>query len=75
VSGPWSAHATPVKGESLRGMLLNAHGWWNAQIMYVAALVSFGLALIISGIAFVRGRHAAPEAGAFQPVIEQAVPV
>ena len=43
-----------------------------------AALVSFGLAglaLIASGIAFVRGRHAASEAEAFPPVIEHPVPV
>lgn len=44
----------------------------------LAALVSFGLAglaLITSGIAFVRGRHAAPQAEAFPPVIEHPVHV
>ena len=70
---------TVFKGTTLRAMLLNAYGWWKAaQIMYIAALVSFGLAglaLIASGIAFVRGRHAASEAEAFPPVIEHPVPV
>src|SRR5450755_4824985 len=71
--------ATVFKGESLRGMLLNAYGWWKAsQIMYIAALISFGLAglaLIGSGTAIVRGRRAAPEAEAFPPVIKHPVTV
>ena len=71
--------STVFKGESLRGMLLNAYGWWKAsQIMYIAALISFGLAglaLIGSGTAIVRGRRAAPEAEAFPPVIKHPVTV
>ena len=51
--------STVFKGESLRGMLLNAYGWWKAsQIMYIAALTAYGLAaLALAGfaIALVRG--------------------
>src|SRR6516164_9086831 len=37
--------STVFKGETLRSMLLNAYGWWKvAQITYIAALISFGLA-------------------------------
>ena len=50
------------KGESLRGMLLNAYGWWKAsQIMYIAALTAYGLAALAlagSAIALVRGHKA-----------------
>ncbi len=50
---------TIFKGESLRGMLLNAYGWWKAsQIMYIAALTAYALAALAlagSGIALVRG--------------------
>ena len=36
--------ATVFKGTTLRSMLLNAYGWWKvSQILYIAALVSFGL--------------------------------
>ena len=56
--------STVFKGESLRGMLLNAYGWWKAsQIMYIAALTAYGLAglaLIASGIGFARGRRVSP---------------
>jgi len=41
--------ATVFKGTTLRSMLLNAYGWWKvSQIMYIASLISFGLA----GLAF-----------------------
>ena len=53
---------TVFKGESLRGMLLNAYGWWKAsQIMYIAALTAYGLAALAlagSAIALVRGHNA-----------------
>jgi hypothetical protein len=53
------------KGEALRGMLLNAYGWWKAsQIMYIAAIASFalaGLALIGAGFGFSRIRRAGQE--------------
>ena len=36
--------ATVFKGETLRGILLNAFGWWKvSQITYIAALIAFGL--------------------------------
>ena len=54
--------STVFKGESLRGMLLNAYGWWKAsQIMYIAALTAYGLAALAlagSAIALVRGHEA-----------------
>ena len=60
---------TVFKGETLRGMLLNAYGWWKvSQIMYIAALISFGLAalaLIGSGTATIRGRRASADAEIF----------
>ncbi len=58
--------ATVFKGESLRGMLLNAYGWWKvSQITYIASIVSFalgGLALIGAtiGLAFGRKPQALP---------------
>jgi hypothetical protein len=37
---------TMFKGTTLRGMLLNAYGWWQmGQIALIAAIVSFALAL------------------------------
>jgi hypothetical protein len=58
---------TVFKGESLRGMLLNAYGWWKvSQLLYIAALVSFGLAVLAlagSATAIVRGRRASPDEG------------
>jgi hypothetical protein len=36
--------ATVFKGETLRGVLLNAFGWWKvSQITYIASLAAFGL--------------------------------
>ena len=68
---------TVFKGESLRGMLLNAYGWWKvSQLLYIAALISFGLAVLAlagSTTAIVRGRRAAPDAEAFPPVIKHPV--
>jgi hypothetical protein len=68
---------TVFKGESLRGMLLNAYGWWKvSQLLYIAALVSFGLAVLAlagSATAIVRGRRASPDAEAFPPVIKHPV--
>ncbi len=59
---------TVFKGEALRGMLLNAFGWWKvSQITYIAALISFGLAglsLITSATAFILRRRTAPAAKA-----------
>ena len=39
--------AAVFKGEALRGMLLNAFGWWKvSQIAYIASLVAFGLGTV-----------------------------
>ena len=63
--------STVFKGETLRSMLLNAYGWWKvAQITYIAALISFGLAglaLIGSVIALATGRK--PETAAVAEVL------
>ena len=60
--------STVFKGETLRGMLLNAFGWWKvSQITYIAALISFGLgglSLITSATAFMLRRRTSPEAQA-----------
>ena len=60
---------TVFKGESLRGMLLNAYGWWKvSQLLYIAALISFGLAVLAlagSATAIARGRRASADAEIF----------
>ncbi|HLX48527.1 MAG TPA: hypothetical protein VKS82_09350 [Streptosporangiaceae bacterium] len=57
---------TVFRGETLRGLLLNAYGWWQmGQIMLISAIVAFcaaGLFLILSGLGFWHLRRAAPEA-------------
>jgi hypothetical protein len=57
---------TVFRGQTLRGLLLNAYGWWKvSQITYIAAIVSFalaGLSLIASAAAFVRSRRPTPAA-------------
>jgi hypothetical protein len=68
--------ATVFKGESLRGMLLNAYGWWKvSQIAYIASLALFGLgglALAAGVFGFARIRREAPGAVVFRgPAIEQ----
>jgi hypothetical protein len=54
------------RGETLRGLLLNAYGWWQVgQIMLISAIVAFcaaGLFLVLSGLGFWHLRRAAPEA-------------
>ena len=56
---------TIFKGTTLRGMLLNAYGWWQmGQIMLVSAFVAFGSAvlfLILSGLGFWHLRRTTPE--------------
>lgn len=60
---------TVFQGQTLRGMLLNAYGWWQmGQIMLISAIVAFcgaGLFLILSGLGIWHLRRAAPEAEVF----------
>jgi hypothetical protein len=57
---------TVFRGETLRGLLLNAYGWWKvSQIAYIAAICAFalaGLSLIGSAVLLARGRRAGPAA-------------
>jgi hypothetical protein len=52
---------TVFQGTSLRGMLLNAYGWWQmGQIALIAAIVSFALAvvtLVLSGLGLWHSRR------------------
>jgi hypothetical protein len=61
--------ATIFKGTTLRGMLLNAYGWWQmGQIMLISAIVAFAAAalfLILSGFGFWHLRRTAPESEVF----------
>jgi putative Ca2+/H+ antiporter (TMEM165/GDT1 family) len=61
--------ATIFKGTTLRGMLLNAYGWWQmGQIMLTSAIVAFaaaGLFLIFSLLGFWHLRRTTPEAEVF----------
>jgi len=62
---------TIFRGETLRGLLLNAYGWWQmGQIMLISAFVAFGAAglfLILSGLGFWHLRRATPESEIFFP--------
>jgi len=64
--------AAIFKGTTLRGMLLNAYGWWQmGQIMLVSAFVAFGAAglfLILSGLGFWHLRRTTPESEIFPKV-------
>jgi hypothetical protein len=63
---------TIFKGTTLRGMLLNAYGWWQmGQIMLISALVAFAsgaLFLILSGLGFWHLRRTTPESEVFPKV-------
>ena len=56
---------TVFRGETLRGMLLNAYGFWKmGQIMLIAAWAVLGgaaLMLVLSILGLVHLRHTAPE--------------
>jgi hypothetical protein len=60
---------TVFRGETLRGLLLNAYGFWQmGQIMFIGAIVSFvgaALLLILAGLGFAHLRRAAPESEVF----------
>src|SRR5215472_11519821 len=60
---------TMFRGTTLRGLLLNAYGWWQmGQIMLISAFVAFGSAvlfLILSGLGFWHLRRTAPQSEVF----------
>jgi hypothetical protein len=60
---------TIFRGETLRGLLLNAYGWWQmAQIMLIGAIVAFVAAavlLILSLFGIAHRRHVSAEAEVF----------
>ena len=60
---------TIFRGQTLRGLLLNAYGWWQmGQIMLISAIVAFcaaGLFLLLSGFGFWHLRRATPQAEIF----------
>src|SRR5262252_881523 len=60
---------TVFKGETLRGLLLNAYGWWQmGQIMLISAFVAFGAAavlLILSVLGWAHLRRTPAEAEIF----------
>jgi hypothetical protein len=60
---------TMFRGETLRGLLLNAYAFWKiGQILLIAAICAFvagGLMLILSILGFAHWRRAAPEAELF----------
>ena len=63
---------TMFRGTTLRGMLLNAYGWWQmGQIMLISAFVAFGSAvlfLVLSGLGFWHLRRTAPQSEVFSKV-------
>jgi hypothetical protein len=63
---------TIFRGETLRGLLLNAYGWWQmGQIMLISAFVAFGSAvlfLILSGLGFWHLRRTTPQSEMFPKV-------
>jgi hypothetical protein len=63
---------TIFRGETLRGLLLNAYGWWQmGQIMLISAIVAFaatGLFLILSGLGFWHLRRTTPQSEIFPEV-------
>jgi hypothetical protein len=58
------------RGETLRGLLLNAYAFWKVgQIMFIAEIIAFAAAalmLILSVFGFVHMRRTAPEAEVFR---------
>jgi hypothetical protein len=60
---------TVFRGETLRGLLLNAYGFWQmGQIMLIGAIAAFtaaGLMLILSVLGIAHLRRAAPESEVF----------
>ncbi|MGH3272772.1 MAG: hypothetical protein ACRDNZ_00400 [Streptosporangiaceae bacterium] len=60
---------TVFRGETLRGLLLNAYAFWKmGQILLIAAICAFvagGLMLILSALGLAHWRRATPEAELF----------
>jgi hypothetical protein len=60
---------TVFRGQTLRGLLLSAYGWWQVgQIVLISAVVAFcaaGAFLILSGLGFWHLRRATPQAEIF----------
>ena len=67
--------ATLFKGETLRGLLLNAYAFWKiGQLAFIGSIVSFalaGLMGILSIFGFVHFRRVNPERQILAPVVEQ----
>jgi hypothetical protein len=63
--------ATMFKGETLRGLLLNAYAFWKmGEIALVAAIVAFagaGVLLLLSILGFVHARRTPADAEVFAP--------
>jgi hypothetical protein len=63
---------TMFRGETLRGLLLNAYGFWKmGEIMFIAAIAAFagaGLMLILSGLGIWHLRRTTPQAEVFPQV-------
>ena len=57
---------TMFRGQTLRGLLLNAYGWWKvSQITYIAAICAFvlaGLSAVGAGAVIARSRRVTPAA-------------
>ena len=68
---------TVFRGQTLRGLLLNAYGWWQVgQIALIGAIVAFcaaGLFLILSGLGFWHLRRATPESEIFPKLATKVV--
>jgi hypothetical protein len=66
---------TMFRGETLRGLLLNAYAFWEmGQIMFIGAIVAFAAAavmLIMSVFGIAHLRRAAPEAEVFPKLATQ----
>jgi hypothetical protein len=70
---------TVFKGETLRGLLLEAYGFWEmGQIALIGAISSFvlaGVLLAMSGLGLWHLRRVRPEAELFARLLEPAEPV
>lgn len=70
--------ATVFKGTTLRGMLLNAYGFWQlGQIAWIGAIVSFAGALLLLVLSFLGMAHLrrVPETAEVLPKVSHSVQV